>query len=422
MITFWILAALLTLLALAFVIPTLWRKHALNQQMVGDDNQRKTNINLYKERLAELDNASAQAQTDLEREALSEQKNELQRRLLHELDRPENQKQRQGHPAVAWSVLLILPILAIFLYQQIGSPKALTQDPAGNNPTASKQGQAPSMEKMIEKLRSRLADKPDDAEGWMMLGRAYQMMDKQVEASEAYKQSIDRNPLADANLLVAYAESLALSHDADLSGEPSKILARALKLDPTNVNALWLSGVAAYKANDLDKALSLWRLARDNATPDTDEYRSLNAQIVKLETSQGIQPSNALAHNNTASPQQTTTSQSIQVSVQISPAIQAQINPEHTLFIYAQAAQGPKMPLAIVRKQAKDLPIQVSLDSSMAMMPTMSLDKFEDVILLARISASGQAIPEAGDFMGQSSIVSWKDLSGPVEITIDQQR
>ena len=434
MTTFWILAALLTLLALAFVMPSLLRKQ--NLEPIGEDAQRKANISLYKERLSELDNAAEKAQTELERNALTEQKNELQRRLLHELDRPETLSQRRSHPVVVWTLVLLLPVFAIFLYQEIGSPQAFEQQAAHGNSAGNMGGSqrtAPSMDEMILKLEQRLAEKPDDAEGWMMLGRAYQMMDKQAEASKAYKKSIDRNPLADANLLVAYAESLALSRDADLSGEPSEMLARALKLEPKNVNALWLSGVAAYKAEDFDQAVVLWRKARDNAPPGSEEYQTLAAQVAKLEMRLGQHtPADAVANTNTAvSPVTAATTattdnnsetKAVHVSVSISPEMQAKMNPEHTLFVYAQALQGPKMPLAIVRKQAKDLPVQVSLDSSMAMMPTMSLDKFDEVVLLARISASGQAMPESGDLIGQSPPVRWKELDAVVEVIINQQR
>lgn len=114
--------------------------------------------------------------------------------------------------------------------------------------------------------------------------------------------------------------------------------------------------------------------------------------------------------------------QNIKISVSLDPALQAMLNPEHTLFIYARAAQGPRMPLAIVKHKAGELPLETQLDASMAMMPQMSLTKFEQVILLARISASGNAMPQAGDLMGETAPLEWKKLDKPVAITINNQR
>lgn len=113
---------------------------------------------------------------------------------------------------------------------------------------------------------------------------------------------------------------------------------------------------------------------------------------------------------------------SITISVSLAPALQTDLNAEHTLFVYARAAQGPRMPLAIVRHKAGELPLEVKLDASMGMMPQMSLAKFKQVVLLARISASGNAMPQAGDMIGQTQPLEWQKLEQAVNIVINQQR
>lgn len=115
-------------------------------------------------------------------------------------------------------------------------------------------------------------------------------------------------------------------------------------------------------------------------------------------------------------------SKSITISVSLDPALQNSLNPEHTLFVYARATKGPRMPLAIVRHKAGELPLQVKLDSTMGMMPQMSLDKFKDVVLLARVSASGNAMPQAGDMIGETQPVEWQTVKQPINIVINKQR
>ena len=113
--------------------------------------------------------------------------------------------------------------------------------------------------------------------------------------------------------------------------------------------------------------------------------------------------------------------QSVTLSVSLDPALQDSLNPEHTLFIYARAAKGPRMPLAIVRHKAGELPLEVQLDTSMAMMPQMSLSQFSQVVFLARISASGNAMSQAGDLIGETAVLEWQTLDKPVTIVINKK-
>jgi len=115
------------------------------------------------------------------------------------------------------------------------------------------------------------------------------------------------------------------------------------------------------------------------------------------------------------------TKKSVELSVSLAPALQNSLNPEHTLFIYARAAQGPRMPLAIVSHKAGELPLNTQLNAGMAMMPRMSLTKFPQVIFLARISASGNAITQPGDLLGETDVLEWQKLDKPVSIIINKQ-
>jgi len=114
------------------------------------------------------------------------------------------------------------------------------------------------------------------------------------------------------------------------------------------------------------------------------------------------------------------TKNSVKLMVSLDPTLNNNLNPEHTLFIYARAAKGPRMPLAIVKHKAGELPLEVQLDASMAMMPQMSMNKFSQLIFLARISASGQAMPQSGDLIGETGVLEWQKLDKPVAIVINK--
>jgi cytochrome c-type biogenesis protein CcmH len=387
MTAFVVIAAVLLLLAVAIVLRPLLKSGAGTG--VARD---KANFEIYRDQLAELEN-------DLESgvlgaEQFEQAKADLDRRVLEEAARPAQgvTVARRGHAApIAVSVLI--PVAAVLLYLQFGTPQGLdvTQHAPGDVSSMT----AEHFQEMTEKLAARMREKPDDAEGWMMLGRAYRALERFQEAADALGKAVALNP-DNADLLADLAEALALKNGRTLAGEPTKLLDRALKLDPDNDKVLALSGSAAFERKDYKAAIRHWEALLKRPKVSGELAQALSA---------GIAEAKALSTGKKTVAAKPAPGR-VSGTVTLDAALRARAAPGDTVFVYARAAQGPRMPLAIVQVQVKDLPYNFSLDDSMAMMPEMKLSAFTEVIVGARVSKSGGAKPAAGDLEGASAKVS----------------
>jgi cytochrome c-type biogenesis protein CcmH len=239
-------------------------------------------------------------------------------------------------------------------------------------------------------------------------------MQRYADASNAYEQ-LHKLVGDEINVLLQYAQAKAMSDGGQWNAASIAILDKAIKLEPENPVVLSVSGVVAAQQGKADRAIGLWRKAQKAMQPDSEEYNDLdrmiasiqakgqlngnNKTIIKAETTPTAQ-TNPSANSN----QQTSTvisANGIEVKVSISPSLMAKADPDQTIFIYAQALSGPPMPIAVARKKVSELPVVVTLDDSMAMMPTRKLSSFEQVRIAARISKSGSAMPGAGDLQGK---------------------
>jgi cytochrome c-type biogenesis protein CcmH len=306
--------------------------------------------------------------------------------------------------------------VAVLGYMLIGAPQAL--DPAAHVARAEGSGRsitAQQIEDMVDKLAARLKEQPNDPDGWTMLGRSYAVLGKSEQALAAFKQALALRP-DDAALLADTADTLALVNGRNLEGEPSRLIARALELDPNNLKALSLAGTAAFIRKDYALALRHWeKLAQ--LTPDSEFVKQIQGGIDEArrlaaasDTTTSAPTAAARAAQPPAEPKPAPTAAArgatISGVVKLAAALNGKAAPEDTLFVYARAAQGPRMPLAILRKQVKDLPLTFTLDDSMAMSPAAKLSSAQQVVVSARISKRGEAMPQPGDLQGQSAPVA----------------
>lgn len=292
---------------------------------------------------------------------------------------------------------------------------------------------AAQMDGLVANLKQRLAGESDNAEGWGMLGRTYSVMGKHQEAVAAYERAVKLTP-DDAALLADYADALAVTLGRRLEGEPAKLIARALKADPDQPKALSLFGTLAFDRGDFAGAARAWeRVVTKHA--DLPFVAQLKDSLAEARQRAGLpaQPSDlppgmaAVEPTGKGSARGTLTpaaSNPLSVSgrVSLSLGLSAKTKPEDTVFVFARAAEGPRMPLAILKRQVKDLPFDFVLDDSTAMSPEMRLSKFKRVIVGARVSAGGDAAPKPGDFMGQSNPVALgvKDLAVEINQVVPQ--
>ncbi|MDP1900320.1 MAG: c-type cytochrome biogenesis protein CcmI [Rubrivivax sp.] len=327
-----------------------------------------------------------------------------------------------GAPAARPSVRLVVllglavAVVAVAGYSWTGSPSLITGPVAA--PTAEGGGASPhdmsgeQFAAAVEKLALKLKDEPDNLEGWAMLARSYTRMGKFADALPAFEKAASL-PGADAGLLADYADTMAVSNNRSLEGRPMQLVERALKLEPDNLKALALAGTAAFNRKDYALAVRHWERVAQKAPADEAFQQQVQASIDEARKLAGMPPAANLdlgaAKAQPATPPPAAAaaaSGAVRGTVRLSPTLAKQAAPADIVFIYARPAEGSRMPLAIQRLQVKDLPAEFSLDDSMAMSPGARLSLFPKVIVSARISKNGQAVPAAGDLVGQSAAVS----------------
>ena len=307
--------------------------------------------------------------------------------------------------------------LAAAGYWWTGSPRLAITPPLAATAATEGGASAPhalsfdQIGEMARQLAERLKQSPDDAGGWAMLARSYSVLGRPADAVPAYARAVALQG-DDATLLADYADALAVTRESRLQGEPSALIERALKLEPDHVKALSLAGTAAFDRKDYRGAVARWERIVKVAPPDDPTLAQVRSSIAEAQELAGLPKSAAQA--TPAAPGATA---HVSGTVTLAAALAAQARPEDTLFVFARAPEGPRMPLAILRKQVKDLPISFRLDDAMAMTPQAKLSAFPRVVVGARISRSGNAMPQPGDLIGQTAAVAIGASDLSVEIS-----
>ena len=323
---------------------------------------------------------------------------------------------------------LLLPATALLLYRLVGTPQAL--DPANLVAAPATPAGVPEMDQAIAMLAARLQQQPGDAEGWALLGRAYQATQRGDEALAAFKRAHEQAPDA-AAYTIEYAQGLALAAPGHrIDGEARTLLEGVLQVDPSNQRALWLLGISDYQAQHYDAAIARWHTLLPLLEAGSDVHASVERQIAEAEALRdGKAPAetpSAMVAADTASnasandaPAAAGPAPKLTVEVALDPKLKSQLDPDATLFVFARAASGPPMPLAIQRLKASQLPLTVTLDESMGMLPTMKLSMFAQVVVGARVSKSGTALPQSGDLQVLSAPLD-VHATQPIVLRIDQ--
>jgi cytochrome c-type biogenesis protein CcmH len=258
------------------------------------------------------------------------------------------------------------------------------------------------LEHMVAQSRQRVLAAPQDAAAWAMLAHSYDMLGKFAESSKAYATLAGLVP-KDAQVLADYADALAVANGRTLAGEPTVLVNKALEIDPRNVKALTLAGSAAFERQDFAEAIARWQAARDLIR----DPRFANEVDASLATARAAAKGSALPAPALANARTPTAAGAV-VSGRITLAddLQSKAPPDATVFVFARPVDGSRMPVAILRRHVRDLPLQFSLDDSMSMVPDARLSKVSSVVVGARISRRGDVAPVAGDMQGLSAPVS----------------
>jgi cytochrome c-type biogenesis protein CcmH len=418
---FWVISGFLVAGALIFILPPLLRRSEPHAGVARED----VNVTIYQDQFAELD-------ADLRNGVLGQEqyeqgRRELQQRLLEDVPADPvvaAAASGRGGRGVGVLVGVAVPLLAVLLYLQIGNPKAIApQDEAlvaaGASHDAGQMTQQ-QIEAMVAKLAARMQTNPDDAKGWTMLGRSYAVMGRYADASVAYSKATALTP-NDAQLWADFADLTAMAAGKRLAGKPVELINKALMVDPTNQKALALAGSAAFEMKNYSGAVAYWQKLLQSVPKDSQEAKGISAGIAEAQAmasgSPVAGPMAAAQAADGAASQGAPGGASVAGVVSLSAGLAAKAAPNDTLFIFARAANGPKMPLAMMRVQVKDLPVSFTLDDSMAVMPAMKLSSFPEVVVAAKISKSGSANSQSGDLQGVSNAV--KLGASGVKVVID---
>jgi cytochrome c-type biogenesis protein CcmH len=289
------------------------------------------------------------------------------------------------------------------------------------------EGQLPSQEEitaMIERLAQRLKERPDDAEGWAMLARSQLVLGRLEEAAQASARALQLQPDS-PQALADHADVLAMKNGRTLEGEPMRLIERALQLDPDHLKSLALAGAAAFDRGDMARAAQLWDRVALLGPPGSDIVQqardgAAEARRLASQATPGAAAASTPGRGQGAAPQAAAAAARVSGRVELSAALKAQARPEDTVYVFARNADpagGNRMPLAIVRAQVKDLPLPFALDDSHAMGPGLGLSTATRVVVGARISRSGRAIPQPGDLEGLSAPVDVGTRDVRVEIS-----
>ena len=402
MIAFWISATLLSVLALVLVLPALL-KSKINTDKAAD-GAAQANLSVLRSQLTQFDADFAAGSINADQLALA--KSEIERRALEEESAPETAVSTvplAKSKRTAWALGLSIPLLALGIYGFLGNLQAL--DPVNLQAKANTEPTPEQIEAMVNAFAARLeavpANQPPDPKAWEMLARSYAAMQKFPEANKAYKRAVELNP-GNAQMLADHADVAAMLQGQSMLGEPTQLFKRALVLDPNNLKALALAGSAAFEKKDYANAVQFWSKAQGLAPAGSDFAKGLASSVEEARVASGQAGTPQTVAKSAPTP---TVTASIQGIVSLSPALKSKVVPDDTVFIFARAAQGPRMPLAILKRKAGELPITFTLDDSTAMADELKLSKFQLVVVGARVSRSGNALPQSGDLVGQSEPV-----------------
>jgi len=416
MMVFWLVALLLMAAALLFVLPPLFR----SAEDTRSGRRAALNVSIYRDQLAEM--ARDLDNDVLSREQYQQGREEIERRMLEDVgdsDVSAAAGRVDAHSKMtAIAIAVMLPVAAAALYLVMGTPEGLSPEDY-QPPPITRQQAADQINQMVSRLAARLEDDPNDAEGWRMLGRSYLALERFADARKAFEKAEKLLP-ADAQLLADLADTIAMTSGQSLEGRPLELITRALKLDPNNEKALWLAGTAAYERQDYHGALDYWQRLYAMQPPGSQGAQAMERNIAEIRSLLG-EPASASAMptapaNNTT---QAMTAGRVSGEVRIATAMQARVKPQDSVFIFAKAASGPRMPLAVFRTTVAELPQHFTLDDSLAMMPEMSLSHYAEVVITARVSKSGSASAQSGDLQGQTGVIS-SDNSQGIQLVIDQ--
>lgn len=412
---FWLAAAACVVVALAFVLPALMRARS----GTGKAARRDVNIAVYRDQLKEMDADRANGLlSDAQYQAA---KMELEARLADDALAPEATPApgHAGSRRLGYTLGAVLPAAAFGLYFWLGSPASLVAGADAQARDTAMAGAEHDFMQMIRRAEDKARAHPEDGEAWALLARSYAFMERWPEALKAYEKAVGLLP-QDASVLSGFAEAQALANNRVLTGRPMELVRQALAIDPNDTKALELAAIHAYQDQNFSEAGTYFRRLHQLLPPGTPYAQEILAAQQEAERLAGTGAAAATvlppAGDRAAS---AAPGAVIRGRIDIAPALKSKLKDTDVLFLFARPGEvGP--PVAAVRASAGQLPLEFELDDRVAMNPGNTLSRYKQVMLVARVSRSGDPMPRPGDLEGSAANVA-VGASG-VKIVIDRTR
>lgn len=416
---FWIAAVVFVVVAMILVLPGLLR----GRTATGKTARREINIAVYRDQLKELE--ADRGNGMISEDQFQTAKLELEARLADDAltadtaPEPESVSSRK----LGYALAGILPVAAFGLYFWLGSPAALIEIGNGSADAQATAEAVPGQHdfmQMIQQVEEKTRTNPDDGEAWAMLAKTYTVMERWPEALQAYEKAATLLP-QDASVLSGLAEAVAILNNRVLAGRPMELVAKALELDPNDIKGLELSGIHAYQQQNFAQAAFFFKRLHQQLPPETPYAQDILAAQQEAErlVQTGLTGLDDLANPPPVADSQPAAGQPATIvgSVDIAPELKSRLSAKDTVFLFARpGARGA--PVAAIRSNVGSLPLEFNLNDSMAMNPGNVLSSHKEVMLVARVSKSGNPIAQPGDMEGKISAV--KVGTTGVKLVIDQ--
>ena len=349
-------------------------------------SQANANAKVYRDQILDLDHEHNSGH--ISDEEWQQSRDELSLRLLEDTSAVDDPAAKTEKPAIWTAVVLAvaLPLGSMGMYMWVGQPEAL-------NPLALKtpdQVDPKDLTKMAQTLAEKLQDKPDNLQGWVMLGRTYRTLENFDAALRAYDSALKLSD--DDDLKLERIEVIAMQRQGQFEGEPWNVIREVLQRDPQHFGALLTAGSASYAEGKFADALKYWEQARKPLDANNPDLEGLESAIATVRERLGMPPAKVTPA--------VTSGLNVTGQVNLSATLKSKASPNDVVFIYATPANGDRMPLAIFKTTVSQLPFNFTLDDSTAMAPDRKLSAAGEVMVKVRVTKSGNAMPQSGDLSG----------------------
>ncbi len=411
----WASFALLTLVAVVFVALPFLKKERVQSVT---HNANSDLIAIYQQRLEEL--ASDLQEQRIEQQSYNESIIELKRRLLNELSPEKSLYSRGNNVIFALTGSAFLIVLTVIFYSATGSQKqlenwyaAMENLPEYGERAVMQQGE-PLTQNELQAfalgLRTKLAKNGDDQVAWMLLGRVAMSLNEFDMAQQSFDKVLQINP-EHLGVLVSYSQVLLLEGSEANMTRAAGMLSRVLKNEPTNIDAISLLALIAYERHDWTQAKAAFEVLLSTMGPDDSRYTMVEQRIADIEQKIAEQSSTITPVANAAQKTSADDDSAIMVTVELSPTLDDKLPENGTLFVFAKAANGPPMPLAVVKLTQFSFPLKVQLSDSNSMVDGLTLSTTEQIIITARVSNDGSVMPSTGELEGSSEVLERANIT-----------